>query len=368
MIRPILLIHRAGWGGAEQTLLDLIEGLPTDQWQVTAAVPDGPFSEKLAGLQTNIESIRFPAWRKMRDLIRNRLCLRSITRLAGRVSARVVIAGDFRTAPYAVQAAVNRGCPSLVFIQDSTIRQRHIKAYRVHRADRVLCPSNRQIQQAILGGVDPSRAILLPVGIDTKRFNPRVDGSQLRNQWMPCQDAVLVGCIGSISPLKGQDLLLEAMLPLMREDKRIGLVFAGLGKNSFIENLKGQAPEFLSSNRIRFVDWMEDIGAAYAAVDVVAVPSRSESFSRVTAEAMACGKAVITTQTGAVEELFDRDRCGISVPVGDISALREALSRLVNDAELRMQLGHAASEQIVHHFSLAKSQQQFQEVLQSLCD
>ncbi|HPA44435.1 MAG TPA: glycosyltransferase family 4 protein [bacterium] len=368
MTQSIALIHRAGWGGAEQTLLDLIAGLPGEEWRVTATVLKNRFSRNLAALNVNVELMRkIPAWRKGRDFIACYVCTLGMVGMAQRICAKVIIAGDIRTAPFAIRAALNLKIPSLVFIQDSTIEQRHIMAYRVDEADRVLCPSNRQLQHTIQGGVDPSRAILLPVGIDTDRFNPNRDGSHLRSQWKLRKDAVLVGCIGSMSSLKGQDLLLDAMLSLMQEDKRIQLILVGSGKKAFIRELTEQADEFLSNGRVRFVDWMDDVEAAYSAVDVVAVPSWSESFSRVTAEAMACGKAVVATQTGAVEELFDGDRCGISVPVGEDSPMQEALARLVNDAELRVQLGHAASERIASHFPLAKSQEQFRTILQSIC-
>ncbi|MFH1741833.1 MAG: glycosyltransferase family 4 protein [bacterium] len=364
---PLLLTHRAGWGGAELTLLDLFDGLPREEWHVSAAVSPGIFSDRLAVLGADVQRVDFPAWRKGRDLFRNWLCLRAMSRLASSVSARLVIAGDIRTVPYAVRAAEKNNCPCLAFIQDPAIKERHIKAYRVHRADRVICPSKQHLRLVRSGGVKDDRSLLMPVGIDTERFHPGVDGSQMRHEWMLRDDAVIVGCAGSISRLKGQDILLEAILPILEEDRRVQLVFVGSGQQGFIEDLKNQAGTFLESGQIRFVEWQEDIPAVLAAMDVIVVPSRSESFSRATAEAMASGKPVVATQTGAIEELLDCNQCGLSVPVENPQALREALRALLSNPDLRTRLGNAGAERIRQSFALRDMQRSFREIVQSLC-
>jgi glycosyltransferase involved in cell wall biosynthesis len=218
-----------------------------------------------------------------------------------------------------------------------------------------------------LGGVESERSLLLPVGIDTERFHTAPQGLSLRKEWETESGAILVGCVGSISHLKGQDILVEAILPVLERDRRVRLVFVGSGPDRLLRELKSKTHTFVESGQVRFEGWHEDIPAAFAALDIVVVPSRAESFSRVAAEAMAMGKPVVASRTGAVEELFDHDRCGLSVPVGDTSALREALIRILADVDLRQRLGQDAMERIRESFSLHESQKTFRKIVRFLC-
>ena len=364
---PVLLTHRAGWGGAEITLLDLIQALEPEKWSVTTAAPPGRFADRFIAMGRPVEIEKFPSWRKGRDLFRNWICSRTMSRLAARLTAKLVIAGDIRTVPYATKAAQANRCPCLAFVQDSTIKERHIKAYRLHHADMTLCPSKRQEEVVVAGGVDPSRVRILYPGIDTKRFFPGVDGSKYRQQWALREDAAIIGCAGSISRLKGQDILLEAALPLIEQNASIQVVLVGSGPESFIDRLKERSGSFIDSGQVRFTGWDENMPAAFAAMDIVVIPSQSESFSRVTAEAMAMGKPVITTQTGAAEALTDNERCGLITPINDTTMLRKKIQYLLDNPGLRHRMAENASIRMEESFSLRQSQLVFNEIITSLC-
>jgi len=364
----ILLIHRAGWGGAEKTLLDFIEGLIRQDWPVVVAAPPGRFLERAEASKAQVEPVEFPAWRKARDYFKNRSCRRRTGGLATATKAAAVVAGDIRTVPFAVAAAEANNVPCLAMVQDGTIKERHVKAYQLHRADRVVCPSYPLLNRIRRGGIQKERSMLLPVGIDTTHFHPLSDGSRFRDEWRISEDALLLGCVGSISRLKGQDLLLEAAAPLLDEWQRVQIVFVGLGREEYINELKHGYEPLIENGRIRFAGWREDIPSVLAAFDIVVVPSRAESFSRAAAEAMALGKPVVATRTGAVEELMGNDEYGLTVEVENVISLREALKRLIRDTELRKQLGRAAFARVRDSFSLSRSVEIFESVLRGLCE
>ena len=84
----------------------------------------------------------------------------------------------------------------------------------------------------------------------------------------------------------------------------------------------------------------------YDRAAVVVVPSRSEGFGVVCAEAMAHGKAVVAGATGGLLGLVRDGETGLLVEPGDPQALRAAIDRLLGDKALRDRLGHNAREWI----------------------
>jgi glycosyltransferase involved in cell wall biosynthesis len=88
----------------------------------------------------------------------------------------------------------------------------------------------------------------------------------------------------------------------------------------------------------------EELGAYYERAAVVCIPSRREGYGVAAREAMAYGKAIVTTGVGGLADAIDDGVTGLVVPPGDVVALRAALERLLGDAGLRRRLGSAARE------------------------
>lgn len=88
-------------------------------------------------------------------------------------------------------------------------------------------------------------------------------------------------------------------------------------------------------------DWFVDI-------DIFAFPSLWDNFPYVILEAMAAGKAILATATGAVPEMLGD--AGLVVPVGDVRGLAKALRKLMADPELRAKLGAAARRRFQERF------------------
>jgi glycosyltransferase involved in cell wall biosynthesis len=87
-----------------------------------------------------------------------------------------------------------------------------------------------------------------------------------------------------------------------------------------------------------------EVGGYYERAAVVCVPSRREGFGLAAREAMAYGRPVVATAVGGLVDVS-----GVLVPPGDVVALREAIERLLADAELRARVGAAAREAIRAH-------------------
>jgi glycosyltransferase involved in cell wall biosynthesis len=90
----------------------------------------------------------------------------------------------------------------------------------------------------------------------------------------------------------------------------------------------------------------DELDRLYARAAVVACPSHREGFGVACAEAMAHARAVVASDVGGLRDLVVDGETGLLVPPGDVTALREALERLLGDPELRRRLGAAARDRI----------------------
>ena len=105
-------------------------------------------------------------------------------------------------------------------------------------------------------------------------------------------------------------------------------------------------PDSFPPNVIALHDWSH--AAVMAAWDRclfgVAPSIWEEPCPTVVIEGMSSGKAVIASRIGGMVDMLDHERSGLFVPPGDVMALRDAMRRLLDDSQLRQQLGEAARE------------------------
>ena len=135
----------------------------------------------------------------------------------------------------------------------------------------------------------------------------------------------------------------RSVLPLVREHVA-DVEFVVAGKNPPPALLDAACPG------VRCVGFVEDVSTFYGSVDIVVAPLRFGGGIKVKVlEAMACGKAVVTTSVGA--EGIAEDGDGAFVVADDPSAFSEAVVALLGDGEMRRQLGERARRLIERRFS-----------------
>ena len=154
-------------------------------------------------------------------------------------------------------------------------------------------------------------------------------------------------CVGTLSPLKGQDLLLEALTGLAGREWRCRLVGPPDRHPDFVASLARRAEAAGIADRVRMPGTRT--GAAlrleYRRSDLLVVPSRAETYGMVVTEALAAGLPVLATAAGGIPEAVGRTARGVPgllVPPEDATALADALARWLDDADLRARLRAAA--------------------------
>ncbi|WP_299049703.1 glycosyltransferase family 4 protein [uncultured Polaribacter sp.] len=174
----------------------------------------------------------------------------------------------------------------------------------------------------------------------------------------------LIICAGRVREAKGQITLLEAS-SVLQKHKNWALVIVGkVDKPPFLELLKNISKKHNIQNQVYFIDETSDIISYYQAAKIAVVPSFSEGFSLVTAEAMACQCSVIATKNvGVHSELIGHHKNGYLFEAGNIEALQELLEKSIT--QQIPNLGEQARAEIVKNWSAQKEARELIQLYQS---
>jgi 1,2-diacylglycerol 3-alpha-glucosyltransferase len=213
-----------------------------------------------------------------------------------------------------------------------------------NRCHGVIAPSESIAELLVSRGVTtPIRVV--PTGIDTKALasGKRVRG---RSQWNIPQDAVVVGHLGRLAPEKNLTFLAESVARTLKREKKAWLLVVGDGPSR--EEMEKIMAAHNVGDRVRFAGKLTgtELHDAYAAMDVFAFASQSETQGMVLAEAMAAGNPVIALDaTGAREIVRDKENGRLLSAKASTTVFSRALNEVVRSEELRKAWGKGARAQ-----------------------
>ena len=239
-------------------------------------------------------------------------------------------------------------------------------------ADRVVCTSNATSQWLL--NVQPSLAGKMQViwnGVHMPSPCNAAATTQLHGKFRPAGARLAIGLVGRINRLKGHQMLMDAVDQLHdRGFHDFSLVFIGsppAGQDIYLTQLEQRVARSPMRERIVMQGFTANIWPAYAALDIVCVPSTEpESFGLVAIEAMAMGKPVVASRIGALIEVVIDGSTGLTFDAGDSEALTAALRKLLGDDALRRRLGRAGKVRIGAEFSIGKMTSDFIALYRSL--
>jgi glycosyltransferase involved in cell wall biosynthesis len=186
---------------------------------------------------------------------------------------------------------------------------------------------------------------VVPNAIDTDRFAPCDDAARhSARERVGLGAGPLVVCVGRLCEQKGQDLLVSAWPAVERRVPGARLVLVGDGL--LRPRLEAQA-----GRGIVFAGCHEDVRPWFAAADVVVQPSRYETLSLSTLEALACGRSVVATDVQGMREAIGQD-AGAVVPFRDLSALADALVTRLRDPARAAAEGSHGRARVERRFGL----------------
>jgi phosphatidylinositol alpha-1,6-mannosyltransferase len=202
-------------------------------------------------------------------------------------------------------------------------------------------------------------SVIVPPGVDVKRFRP-LDGAErgaARRQFgLPDEARIILG-VSRLVPRKGFDVLVRAAAMLRRDRPDVVVAIAGDGRDR--KRLQRLADEHQAPVRFLGRVFDADLPRLYGCADVFSMLCRNrwagleqEGFGIVFVEAAAAGVPQVAGDSGGAAEAVVDGETGVVVEQpGDPEAVAAALAGLLDDDDLRVQMGAAARRRAEAEFT-----------------
>ncbi len=213
-----------------------------------------------------------------------------------------------------------------------------LKYYR--RCDHLICNTPDLVRYCVDNGWPKDRVDYIP------NFSPKVDVEPADRQSLatPIGAAVLL-VLARLEKTKSVEVAIKALTHL--PDLHLWIA----GEGACERDLRARAASLGVAERVNFLGWRDDREALLKAADICLVPSSHEPFGNVVVNAWANRTPVIATASEGPSFLIEDEANGLLVPVGDSSAMADAVSRVMSQQELAYSLVAGGEATVVESFS-----------------
>ena len=210
-----------------------------------------------------------------------------------------------------------------------------------------------------------SKVFMIPNGIDTDRFQ----FSQIaRDSWrskvgIPTESPVM-GIVAALRSEKNHAQFVDASAKVLQQRSDAHFVIAGEGPER--ELIESKVAEHQIEKNVHLLGSIDDIPGALSMIDIFTLTSHNEASPVSILEAMSCERPVVAPNVGSIHESVLEDKTGFLVEVDDADATADRWLRLINDSDLRQQMGSAAREHVVTNGSLESMTDGYMELVEKI--
>jgi len=355
-VRVSFLIDNLGRAGTESQLLALIRTLDRSRIEPSLVVLDGE-----SEVSRELEPPDCPILRLGVTKLFGRGAFRAARRLrrfwrAQRPDIAQIYFLD--SAYFGVPVARLAGVPKIVRVRNNLsywLTRKHRLLNRVLRPFVNATLTNSEAGRVALveqDGLRRDRIDVIENGVDLERFHPA--------RHRPFSgDAIRVGCVANLRPVKNIDGLLRTASVLLKEFPN--LIFEVAGEGEQRPELEKLHAELGLGTRFRFLGSVRAIPDFLTGLDLAVLPSHSEGMSNALLEAMAAGRPIVATDVGANATLLDGGHCGMIVATSSDRDLIAATRRALADPVSARRCGASARLRVEREYSRDAMRLRFEE-------
>lgn len=204
--------------------------------------------------------------------------------------------------------------------------------------------------------IPTSKISVVHLGVDPQSMKrDTLARMKIREELRITDDMVVIGNVGRLVPMKGQEYLLRAFALIVRQFPKARVILVGDGE--LRDQLLKLAQELMVQEYVTFAGFRDDLSALYSAFDVyvhTSVEGGGETFPFAVLQALAQGLPVVVTRVGDVSEMVEEGVNGFVVPEKSPNEIVEKLILLLIDQLRRESMSARSRQRLMNFFTLER--------------
>ncbi|MBI4135748.1 glycosyltransferase [Candidatus Uhrbacteria bacterium] len=160
----------------------------------------------------------------------------------------------------------------------------------------------------------------------------------------------VIGCVGNLTEGKGQEFLIRAFKKFRGNEPHAVLLIVGDGP--LRAPLEDMVERIGMKDAVIFAGYNTMAREIIAGLDLLVLPSKTETFGRTLLEAMIAGTPIVATRVGGIPEIVTHEHNGLLVDYGDEQGLADAIVRVLRDPPLARQFCASGRQIVEERFSV----------------
>lgn len=341
-------------GGTERMIADLGKGLLSNGHNVGIATSGGHLLNEMAAAGAKVHVKPSLAKRKPHNLFINGLWLSKVVR---ENQYNLINSHSLLTTWVSkIGAAVSMRSPRKIYTMHLIENPKAFKYIRIMTnltSDSIITVSESNKSRLIETGIKASKINVIHNGINLDKF-PYF-------QRKPTNEPT-IGIVARMIPRKGHEILLRAISNLSRKFNGDWAKLMIIGWGPLEEQLKSLCYELKIEHIVQFLGDRHDVPELLQKMDILVLPSFYEGFPISIIEGMATGLPVIATNIDGIPEIINPGANGLLVAPGEVEDLEIALTNMLGNYDLRVELGNEASTIARKHFSISRMTEETERV------
>ena len=378
-MKRILYLHAgAEMYGADKVLLELIKGLDRQEFEAHVILPnDGVLVEALRQVGAKVSVLDYPILRRkyfnpkgIADYIRSYNFYAKQIALYAREHSIDMVHNNTAAVLEGIYLKRKLKLPLIWHVHEIIVKPKAISDFinmlMGRYADKIVTVSQavaNHIKQSPF--IKDSQVEVIYNGVDNAVYYP-MDASSIREKFDIAQDALVIGMVGRVNAIKGQNDFIEAVEPLLEKNEQAVAFLAGgvfPGEEWRLEELDKRIASSSVVSQIHRIDYYDKTSELYNMFDIFVLPSiKPDSLPTVVLEAMACSKPVVGYNNGGIAEMVVDDKSGCLVKPNRPQELSNAISLLLDSSEKREKFGRVGYQRQKELFSLESYIKNFSEL------
>lgn len=365
--RALFLSGSVNLWGARRSLLDFLSKIDRERISpLVVCSKKGPLTEELRRSEIPFRLINLPLWRKAKNFSKIPGTLLPLYRLIREEKIDFIHSNSHWDNPYGVLAGKMAHIPTICHLRDIVSRDK-VRKYLVGWADKVIAISYASAE--VIEGRLKRKVEVIYNGINLSVFSPRGEKEVLefkRNLGLN-EKELIIGTVGQISELKGQEYLIQAMPYILERFPHARIILCGEVRREKDEGrVEAMVRRLNLMGKIIMLGWQDNLSLLYSSLDVFVLPTLKEAFGRVVAEAMACKVPVVASRIGGVPEVVEEGKTGLLFSPGDYRELARCVIELLGEENNRKRMGEEGRKRVKSRFNLDEQVKKIEKVYDGL--